>query len=72
MEKAMASGKATRPTVMPGDQVVQKFVGVVVAQTEDRLRKPTFVKENTPIFLLCSKQAKKKENCTKGRTHQGT
>ena len=35
-----------------GDQIVDKFVGAVVAQTEDRLRKPTLVNENNRHFPI--------------------
>jgi hypothetical protein len=31
---------------------VEKFVGVVVAETEDRLRKPALLKESKPHFSI--------------------
>src|SRR5579864_4053743 len=39
--------KSYQPHRDPGNQVSSKFVQVVVAKTEDRLRKPTFFQEST-------------------------
>jgi hypothetical protein len=34
--------------------MVEKFVGIIVAQSEHRLRQPTFFKESTPHFSIIS------------------
>ena len=35
-----------------GNEIVKKFVGVVVPQTKDRLREPTFIKESIGHFSI--------------------
>ena len=52
-----------------GDQIVEKFVGVVVAQTKDRLRKPTFFEESTRHFSIMQQDIGGRKRIAKAREH---